>query len=124
MRSLHLSVAGLDIGLRWSARLLAAALVGLIVVMFMGEGGFNPLKLKPIEAIQMTLFFTACAGLVVGWRTPLVGGAISAGAMLLFLTVEFTVTRRFPPQLIFHLMLLAGILFLSSALVKRRMFAG
>jgi len=119
MNSLCLSTSSLEVGLRWIARLLAAALVGLVAAIFIGEG-FNPLQLRPIEAIQMTLLFTTCIGLVIAWRWPLLGGAISTGGMLLFLAVESAVTGRFPPQLVFHLMLLAGILFLLSAFVKRR----
>jgi hypothetical protein len=63
MRSLHSSPSGPEAGLRWTARLLGAALVGLVLVMFIGEGGFNPLKLVAVEAVQMTVFLTACVGL-------------------------------------------------------------
>jgi hypothetical protein len=51
----------LGVGLRWTARLRAAALVGLVLVVFVGEG-FNPLNLKPVESVQITFFFTTCAG--------------------------------------------------------------
>ncbi len=121
--SLHSSPSGLGAALRWTARLLGAALVGLVLVIFVGEGGFNPLKLGAVEAIQMTLFLTTCVGLVIAWRWPVVGGAISTGGILLFFAVEFAVTGGFPKGLAFHLMLLPGILFLLSGFIRRRMAA-
>jgi len=123
MTSLHLSASGIEAGLRWTARLLAAALVGLVVVIFVGEG-FNPLKLKAVEAIQMTFFLTTCVGMVVAWRWPFLGGAMATAGMLCFFAVEFAVTGGLPKGLVFHLMLLTGLLFLLSALVRRRLSAG
>jgi hypothetical protein len=109
----------LELGLRWTARLLAACLVGLVVVIYLGEG-FNPFKLTAIEALQKTFFLITCVGLVVGWRWPLIGGVISTGGMLLFVAIEFAVNGRFPRGPVFHLMLLAGILFLPSGSMRRR----
>jgi hypothetical protein len=76
-------------------------LVGFVLVILIGEGGFNPLKLRPVEAVQMTLFLTTCVGLVIAWRWPFVGGAISTGGVLLFFAVEFAVTGGFPKGLVF-----------------------
>jgi hypothetical protein len=120
--SVHVSRSGLEAGLRWTARLLGAALLGLVLVIYIGEGGFNPLRLTPVEAIQKTLFFTTCIGLTIAWRWPLIGGAISTGGILLFLTVEVAVTGRLP-GLVFHLMLLSAVLFLLSGFIGRRLAA-
>jgi hypothetical protein len=120
--SLPSTPSGLEAGLRWTARLLGALLVVLVLVILIGEG-FNPLKLRPVEAIQMTLFLTTCIGLVIAWRWPFIGGAISTGGILLFFAVEFAVTGSFPKGLVFHLMLLAGLLFLLSGFISRRMAA-
>jgi hypothetical protein len=119
MRSLHSSPSVLEWGLRWTARLLGAVLVVLVLMILIGEG-FNPLKLRPVEAIQMTLFLTTCIGLVIAWRWPLMGGAISTSGILLFFAVEFSVTGGFPKGLFFHLMLLSGLLFLLSGFISRR----
>jgi len=124
MSSHHLSPSGLEAGLLWTARLLAAILVGLVLVIFLGNGGFNPLALRPVEAIQMTLFLTTCIGLVIAWRWPLTGGAISTVGILLFFAIEFVVAGRFPKGPVFPLMLLPGILFLLSSFLKRRTSAG
>ena len=124
MRSLHLFPVVLESGLRWTARLFAAALLGLVAVIFLGEGGFNPLKLTAVEAIQMTLFLTTCSGLVVAWRWQVIGGALSLGGMILFLAVEFAVRGGLPRGLLLHLMLLPGILFLVDGIIRKRMAAG
>ena len=123
MSSLHLPPSILEAGLRWTARLLGALLVGLVLVMFIGEGGVNPLKLRAVEAIQMTLFLTTCVGLVIAWRWPYLGGAIATGGILLFFAVEFAVTGSFPKGLVFHLLLVPGILFLLSEFSRRRIAA-
>jgi hypothetical protein len=119
MTILHPPASGLEAALRWTARLLAVALVGLVVVIFVGEG-FNPFNLKAVEAVQMTFFFTACAGLVAAWRWPALGGALAAAGMLCFFAGELAVTGRPPKGLVFYLMLGTGLLFLLSAFVGRR----
>ncbi|HLN28130.1 MAG TPA: hypothetical protein VK395_10335 [Gemmataceae bacterium] len=119
MPFVHVSPSALKVGLRWTARLLGVVLVGLVLVIFVGEGGFNPFKLSPLEAIQMTLFLTTCFGLVVAWRWQVIGGAISTGGMLLFLAVEFWATGGFLKLMVFYLMLLSGILFVVSGFVSR-----
>lgn len=124
MSSLHRSTLRLETALRWSARLLAGILVGLVLVIFIGEGGFDPLKLRPIEALQMALFLSTCLGMVIAWRWPLSGGAISTIGILLFFAIEFALAGRFPSGPIFHLMLVPGILFLLSAFLQRRTSAG
>jgi len=75
MRSLHCFPTRLESGLLWTARLLAAALVGLVGVISLGENGFRLFRPTTLEAIQMTLFLAACIGLVVAWEWPVLGGA-------------------------------------------------
>jgi hypothetical protein len=118
MNSLHLTLPVLESGLRWAARLLTIFLLGLVLVIFVGEG-FNPLNLSAIEAIQMTLFFTTCIGMAVAWRWEVIGGLLSAAAIVLFFGVEFAVTGGFPRRLAFHLMLVPGILFATSGIMRQ-----
>ncbi len=124
MSSIHLTFTVVESGLRWTAKLLAAVLVGLVLVIFVGvtlDGGFNPLKLRGVEPIQMVFFWIACIGMVVAWRWPFVGGAIATAGILLFYAVDVVVRSRFLNNLYFDLMLLAGILFLLSAITRKRM---
>jgi hypothetical protein len=112
----------LETGVRWLTRLLTVLVVGLVLMIFLGEG-FNPLNLKDVEVVQMIFFWTACIGMVLAWRWQVIGGAISLGAMILFITVEFVVTGRLPGGF-FYLMLLPGILFMVDAFLRRRMSIG
>jgi hypothetical protein len=123
MSSIHWTFAVVESGLRWTAKLLAAALVGLVLVIFVGvtvDGGFNPLKLRGVEPIQMVFFWTACIGMVVAWRRQMIGGAVSLGGMILFFVVEFAVRGGMPRGLLLYLMLLPGILFLLSGFINKR----
>ena len=122
MRSLSVPLIRLEVGVRWTGRALTALLVGVVIVIFIGEG-FNPLRLKGIEVLQMVLFWTACVGMVLAWRWPVIGGALSLGGMILFFTVELAVTGGFPRGLFFYLMLLPGILFLADGFISRRVSA-
>jgi hypothetical protein len=63
MKSIQSGSSALDVGLRWTARAVSVFLVGLVVAIFIGEGGFNPLTLTPSEAAQMVFFWSCCAGM-------------------------------------------------------------
>src|SRR5262249_10123574 len=123
MPALHRSRPMLEPGLRWTARLLAAGLVGLIVVIYVGEG-FNPLRLSPLEVIQKVFFWTACLGLLAAWRWPVLGGALSTGGLLLFLAVGAGGTGGLPKGAVFYRMLVPGLLFMGSGFLRRRSSAG
>jgi hypothetical protein len=97
---------------------LSAVLVGLVLVIFVGEG-FNPLRLKGLEPVQMALFWTACLGMVLAWRWQVVGGALSLGGMILFFAIEMALTGGLPRAPFLYLMLLPGVLFLLNALIGR-----
>jgi hypothetical protein len=120
MRSLSVPLNRLEVGIRWTARALTAMLVGVVLVIFIGEG-FNPLRLKGIEVLQMALFWTACVGMILAWRWPVIGGALSLGGIILFFTVELAMTGGFPRRLFFYLLLLPGILFLADGFIRLRM---
>ena len=123
MKTLHASLFGLEVGLRWTARVLSALLVGIVLLILVGEG-FNPLRLKGLEPVEMALFWTACVGMVVAWRRPVAGGALSLGGMALFFAVELAVTGGLPRALFLYLMLLPGILFLVDGFIRRRLSSG
>lgn len=103
--------------------MLAAFLVGLVLLIYVGEGGFNPLKLSAVEAAQKVFFFTILAGMVLACRWEVIGGTIATAGILLFYGTEFAVTGRFPKGWAFRLMLLPGFLFLLSGVIRRRMSA-
>jgi hypothetical protein len=122
--SLPASLFYVEADLRWTARVLAVCLVGLVLAIYIGEGGPTPFKLSALEAIQMVFFWTTCLGMVAALRWQVLGGAISAAGMLLFLTVELGAIGRLPRGAVFYLMLLPGILFMVSGFLRKRTAPG
>jgi hypothetical protein len=121
MNSLHMPLFGLEVTIRWLARLLAVFIIGVVLLIFIGERGPNPLKLSTLEAVQMVFFITTCIGMAVGWRWEFIGGIVATVGIVLFYATELAVTGRFPHGL-FPLMLFPGMLFLVSGLLRRRRF--
>jgi len=122
MSPLRLSDSVMEAGLSWSARLLTIPLLGVILAIVIGEG-FDPLKLKGVEVFQMVFFWATCVGMVVAWRWPVIGGALSLGGMILFFAVAFAEKGGTPGGLLAYLMLFPGILFLADGFIRRRMAA-
>jgi hypothetical protein len=118
MRFPSRTVIHFQTGLRWAARGLAAVLVGIVVVIFIGQG-FNPLRLTPSEAVQMMFFWATCIGMMIAWRWELLGGGLATVSMTLFYLNELMLTGRFPHGFMFRLMLLPGLLFLASGISRR-----
>jgi hypothetical protein len=124
MRTHPLPLVGLEVGVRWTARVFSALLVGLVFIMFFGltvERGFHPLRIAGVEPIQMVCFWIACLGMVVALRWQALGGGISLAGMVLFFAVEFAVRGGMPRGLLVYLMLVPGILFLVGAAVEHGM---
>jgi hypothetical protein len=120
MRFLPRALFGLEIGARWIARLLTVFIVGVVLLIFIGQG-FNPFKLTAVEAVQMVFFWTTCIGMVVAWRWEVLGGILATAGILLFYVTEFAVTGAFPKLLMVRLFLLPGFLFLLSGYLKQRL---
>ncbi len=123
MITLHAPLLGFEAGVRWTARVLSALLVGLVLVFFISlsiDAGFRPPRLTGVEIVQMIFFWTACIGMVVASRWQVIGGAFSLGGMILFFAVEFAVNGRLPGGFVLYLMLLPGTLFLLSSFLSRR----
>jgi hypothetical protein len=105
---------------RWTARLLAAAMVALVLTLMIGEGGFNPRLLRPLEALQMALFVLACTAMLIAWQWELWGGLLSLAAMIGFMAVELAVNGALPRGATFYLMLLPGVCYVLCGLIESR----
>jgi hypothetical protein len=101
---------------------LAAVFVGLVVVVLLVEE-FHPLTFKGLPPLLSVLFWAACLGLVLAWRWPVIGGALSLGGMILFFAVTIALTGGFPRALFLYLMPLPGLLFLADGFIRQRMAA-
>ena len=107
--------------LRWTARLLALLLAGLILLMAIGQG-FNPAKLKTSELILSVPFFAVWAGLWLGCRWEGLGGILVVAGVAAFYLIHFAQTGfgRWPRGWAFPMLAVPGILFLLSWLGRRR----
>lgn len=117
MRIPLISVWSVEIAIRWIARLLSALFVGVVILIYIGEG-FNPFKLSAVEAVQMIFFWTCCIGMLAAWRWELIGGCIATSAMILFYLTEYALTGAFPHGWAFRLMLVPGILFILGGTIR------
>jgi hypothetical protein len=106
--------------IRWIARVMGVCVVGLVVVFFIGEGGFNPLRATRHESLQMLSVMITCAGLVAAWRWELFGGAMAVGGMLLFYALDFAANGHFPRGWVFGAIGLNGLLFILARLISTR----
>jgi hypothetical protein len=132
MTSHSVRLLRLEGGMRWTARVLAVLLVGMVLLFFVADvvSGLTaahpaaavtrPLPDKVWDVFALTWLFSVCLGLALAWRWPLIGGAIASGGILLYYVIDSIAFRRaFFGNLYFDLMFLAGVLFMASALVRR-----
>lgn len=106
--------------IRWIARVMGFCVVGLVVVFFIGEGGFNPLRATRHESLQMLSVLLTCAGLLAAWRWELFGGGLAVGGMLLFYVLDFAAQGHFPRGWVFGAIGLNGMLFILAWLISTR----
>src|SRR5262245_56876339 len=82
----------MTLALRWAGRALGltgfAFVAWFLVAHLLAGEGPNPFRMTPTELALTATFFTAVAGMVVGWRWETLGGAMIVAGMLLFLLVE------------------------------------
>ena len=112
------------VALSWLARLLALAVAGLILAIFIGEG-FHPAKLKTRDWILMVPFFVTWLGLVTGWRWEGLGGSLVVAGMAAFYLIHFVQTGfgQFPRGWAFPMIAVPGVLFLACWFGRRKLAA-
>lgn len=116
--------------LGWVARLVAAPIVLLFAVFFVGEGVFGPEPLWAAEMpagdwLRLGTLGLALLGLLLAFFRPRAGGALAVFAMVVWLAMEHLTGPNAPkmPQLDlwpFYLVLLAGVLFWISGRTTRK----
>lgn len=100
---------------RWVARFSSLMIVALVVVLFIGEGGFNPLALSVEEGLEMILLAMAIIGLLLGWLWETAGGFVVVLSVVGFYGVERVMSGRFPRGWALLAVAVPGILFLLAA---------
>jgi hypothetical protein len=105
--------------LRWAARLLSLASIGVLLLFLVGEG-VDAAKVAPQEWVGLALFpFGVMLGLALGWWREGLGGGIAVGSLLAF--YAWYAQAGGPPRgWAFLVFTLPGFLYLASWLLARR----
>ena len=103
--------------LHWGARVLSLVVLGFVLLVFIGEGSFNPLTISARDAVMMFFFLTTCIGLIVAWHSEVVGGTLSILSMTLFYVVNWLFAGHFPRGWAFAAIVLPAFLFLLCHLI-------
>ncbi len=98
---------------RWSARISGLLLVGLVLLIIVGEGLPNPFRQPPAVQVEFLAMFLMLGGFLAGWRWELLGSALALGGVALFFLVEMVVNGR-PPGGAIPLFVVPGALLLAS----------
>ena len=116
MTSAELHFAWLLYLLHWTARVLSLAVLGLVLLFFIGEGGFNPVAMTVRESVLMVFFLLTGLGLVVAWRWEAVGGALAILSLALFYVANWLFSGQYPRGWAFAAMIMPALLFLLCSL--------
>jgi hypothetical protein len=88
----------------------------MVVLIFVGERRFDPLRLSALEAVLFFLFFTSWLGLIAAWRWELFGAAVTIGGMGLFYVVHYLDAGKWPRGWAFAFIASPGFFFVCSGL--------
>jgi hypothetical protein len=98
------------------ARVIGTVLVGLTLILAIGEGVPNLFT----QPFSVQLGFLALAlvltGILIAWRWEFIGGLLSLGGWVLFIFAERVSLRR---SVFFILLGLPSLLFLGSSFLRR-----
>jgi hypothetical protein len=94
---------------RWTARIGGSLILALIVVLAIGEGVPNPLRLPIREQLLSIALLTMIVGLIVGWKWEGVGGLLILGGFAFFAVVN----RGVKLNVVFAPMLAVGLIYLG-----------
>jgi hypothetical protein len=104
----------------WSARVSSLLLIGLVIVIMVGEGGPpNIFRQPPPVQLEFAAFGLMLLGLIIGWTREGLGGLLVLLGLGAFNCVELMVNRR-PALGAFPLFAAPGALFLISALLRKK----
>lgn len=102
--------------LQWTARVLSVGLIGLFLMLLIGEGVRNPFGLTERELALFAAMWVMLGGLAAAWSQPRVGGAVALLGYLGFVSVSGGV----PGGEFFPLYPLTAVLFIVAGTLKTR----
>lgn len=106
--------------LRWTARILSAASLLLLLAFIFGEDGIKPSRVAAQEWVGLLFFpFGVGLGLIVGWWNEKLGGLITVASLLAFYLIYGGLVRG-SMALGWYFVVFAspGFLFWLSAMMK------
>ena len=104
----------------WSARVTSLLLLGLVIVLVVGQGGPpNVLRQPTPVQLEFAALGLMLLGLVLGWVLEGLGGLLVLLGLAAFNTVELAVNGR-PAVGAFPLFAVPGALLLVSAALRRK----
>jgi hypothetical protein len=106
--------------IRWAARCLSAALVGLFIVFFVGEGP-PPLFEFSRDALMSWLLLLTVLGFMAAWRYEFWGGIIGLAAIADFYLTDYVAGdfRHWPRGWLFPGLMIVPLLFLLAWWLRR-----
>ena len=103
--------------IRWIPRVVGTLLFVMLIVFAIGEGIPNPMKQSLVVRIEMLAMFIMCLGLLIAWKSELIGGMFVLLGYTVFYGVEWqTPSIKFP----FGLFLFVGLLYVLSWWSRKR----
>jgi len=95
----------------WTPRVIGTLLFVMLIVFAIGEGIPNPMKQSLVVRIEMLAMFIMWFGLLIAWKSELIGGMLILLGYTSFRVVEWQAPSiKFP----FGLFLFVGLLYIFS----------
>ena len=106
--------------LRWIARIGSIVCVGLLLLIFVGEG-FDPAAITRTEWLMLLCFPVGVVlGMMIGWWKEMTGGVITAVSLILFYLIDAIASGSPPDGWWFFIFALPGLLFLFCGWLETR----
>jgi hypothetical protein len=102
---------------RWTARILGALLVLMIVLLAIGEGMPNPFTQPMTVQVGFLALALLMIGILGGWRWELAGGTLSLVGWILFVVAVVHPHRGL--NWFVSALALPGLLYVAGAILKR-----
>lgn len=103
--------------IRWTARILSIVIIGLELLLLIGEGLYPTTTIEWIGLLFFPLGISV--GMVLAWWREGFGGSITVGSLLAFYVIHFSSTNTFPKGWGWFFFSVPGFLFLLCWYLSR-----
>ena len=106
---------------RWIPRVVGTLLFVMLIVFAVGEGIPIPVKQPLAVQIEMMAMFIMWCGLLIAWKSELIGGMLILSGYACFCGIEWQAPSiKFP----FGLFLLVGLMYILSWWSRKKQTSG